>query len=672
MAPRPCGHLQGARTAETVDRTDERRRRGAREGHGEEEPDDPAADALAQVEQDLDEVPDREDGEDGRGTGLEQGQRLRVPGVRRRAPPRPARRPPRQDEEHEVGRIPRAERQPEDRDDDGRDRPTDDELRQLVEPFQAAMTAPPCRGRSGRIAGPPGPVRPDRVRFVGHRRYSLVRGRRPGPVARRRRARYLGRSPVGRCRDGWADGRARPRGRRGLAVRWREAARVGRRTARPPACPRRARRGRDRRGRRRPRWGRGGGRGGHRLARREARREPRSGARAVELAPGRLRGACPPTADAVLVALGDQPLVPVETIRALLRRPVTAGPAGRRPGLRGGAGPEPRPAAPGRVRSRRRDRRATAGSARSSPRTRNSSPRSPRRGTIPTWIPSTISPPSSRSAWATRVRANREQVERIREVPDGTDFYAPVTSLFRADPTRHRRSGPRRPARPRPVRRHVAGRRSRGRPVRAAAGPRARPVGRVGRRARHVALDARGAARDRRGLRHRERPGRRGALAARTTRAPPARSGRTSRSSPTSATTSRTSGRSSRALEDAADRLCVAVLMERVPASAADPFWPPVHGEERVGAPGAARGGRDPRGARPPPGGRAGRRRAPPVRVARCARGVRPPPAVDRPGRGRRRRASRRRSTSWPCPTATAGRSRAAAEHVGIVTWAPR
>ena len=33
-------------------------------------------------------------------------------------------------------------------------------------------------------------------------------------------------------------------------------------------------------------------------------------------------------------------------------------------------------------------------------------------------------------------RANREQVERLREIPDGADFYAPVTSLFRADPTR--------------------------------------------------------------------------------------------------------------------------------------------------------------------------------------------------------------------------------------------
>ncbi len=40
------------------------------------------------------------------------------------------------------------------------------------------------------------------------------------------------------------------------------------------------------------------------------------------------------------------------------------------------------------------------------------------------------------AAWAARVRANREQVERVREVPDGADFYAPVRSLFRADPTR--------------------------------------------------------------------------------------------------------------------------------------------------------------------------------------------------------------------------------------------
>ena len=38
-------------------------------------------------------------------------------------------------------------------------------------------------------------------------------------------------------------------------------------------------------------------------------------------------------------------------------------------------------------------------------------------------------------AWADRVRGNREQVDRIREVADG-DFYAPVSTLFRADPAR--------------------------------------------------------------------------------------------------------------------------------------------------------------------------------------------------------------------------------------------
>ena len=40
------------------------------------------------------------------------------------------------------------------------------------------------------------------------------------------------------------------------------------------------------------------------------------------------------------------------------------------------------------------------------------------------------------AAWADRVQANNAQVDRHREVPDATDFYAPVSSLFRADPTR--------------------------------------------------------------------------------------------------------------------------------------------------------------------------------------------------------------------------------------------
>ena len=39
-------------------------------------------------------------------------------------------------------------------------------------------------------------------------------------------------------------------------------------------------------------------------------------------------------------------------------------------------------------------------------------------------------------AWGIRVRANRDQAERVREAPAGTDFYGPITGLFRADPRR--------------------------------------------------------------------------------------------------------------------------------------------------------------------------------------------------------------------------------------------
>jgi SAM-dependent methyltransferase len=39
-------------------------------------------------------------------------------------------------------------------------------------------------------------------------------------------------------------------------------------------------------------------------------------------------------------------------------------------------------------------------------------------------------------AWAARVRANREQVDQFREASPA-DFYAPIAALFRADPHRH-------------------------------------------------------------------------------------------------------------------------------------------------------------------------------------------------------------------------------------------
>ena len=46
--------------------------------------------------------------------------------------------------------------------------------------------------------------------------------------------------------------------------------------------------------------------------------------------------------------------------------------------------------------------------------------------------------PASAAAarWAARVRAHHEQTARVRETPEGGDFYAPVSRLFIADPRR--------------------------------------------------------------------------------------------------------------------------------------------------------------------------------------------------------------------------------------------
>jgi len=44
-------------------------------------------------------------------------------------------------------------------------------------------------------------------------------------------------------------------------------------------------------------------------------------------------------------------------------------------------------------------------------------------------------PDEALQAWATRVRANREQVDQFREA-SAADFYAPIAGMFRADPRR--------------------------------------------------------------------------------------------------------------------------------------------------------------------------------------------------------------------------------------------
>jgi molybdenum cofactor cytidylyltransferase len=181
-------------------------------------------------------------------------------------------------------------------------------------------------------------------------------------------------------------------------------------------------------------------------------------------------------------------------------------------------------------------------------------------------------------AWAERVRANREQVERVREVPDGADFYDPVRSLFAADPRRTDDAvldALVRLTQPDDVWLDVG----------AGAGRYALPL--ALRVARVDALDPSPGMLD----------GLRSAMAQHgienvrpiLARWPPA-PGSTAAGLTADVVLIAHVGYDVEsihpfiaALEQAARRLVVAVLMERQPASLADPFWPPVHGEPRVG-----------------------------------------------------------------------------------------
>ena len=183
-------------------------------------------------------------------------------------------------------------------------------------------------------------------------------------------------------------------------------------------------------------------------------------------------------------------------------------------------------------------------------------------------------------AWAERVRRNREQVDRHREVPDGSDFYGPVTALFRADPRRTDE------------------------PTLDALLALARPGDTwldIGAGAGRYALPL--ALRVREVIAVEPSDGMRSALAelmaeegilnvrAIADRWPPGPG------SPADGLRADVAliahigydiesiGPFLDAMEAAARRLCVAVLMERQPSSIADQFWPPLHGEERVALP---------------------------------------------------------------------------------------
>ncbi len=190
------------------------------------------------------------------------------------------------------------------------------------------------------------------------------------------------------------------------------------------------------------------------------------------------------------------------------------------------------------------------------------------------------------TAWAARVRANAEQVDRFREVPDGTDFYAPVTGLFRADPARTDE----------PALASLLALVEPGETwldIGAGAGRYALPIavalapsgGRV------IALDSSGGMLDAL-LELRHEHGITDVEVVEARWPPPA--GSLGRFAADVALIAHVGydieaiGQFVAAMESVASRLCVAVLMERQPSSIADVCWPPVHRETRVPLPALA------------------------------------------------------------------------------------
>ncbi|MCI0345071.1 MAG: methyltransferase domain-containing protein, partial [Chloroflexi bacterium] len=180
-------------------------------------------------------------------------------------------------------------------------------------------------------------------------------------------------------------------------------------------------------------------------------------------------------------------------------------------------------------------------------------------------------------AWADRVRRNREQVDRLREAPDGKDFYASVSSIFRDDPDRT--GDPVLDA----LRRHAQ-------PgdtwldIGAGAGRYALPLARSVREV--VALDpsvsmlnALRESMDEHAIQNVQ------VIEGRWPADPSAAGSADVALIAHVGYDVEGIGPFVDAMERAARRECVAVLMECNPATQAAPFWPPVHGEERVQLP---------------------------------------------------------------------------------------
>jgi molybdenum cofactor cytidylyltransferase len=185
------------------------------------------------------------------------------------------------------------------------------------------------------------------------------------------------------------------------------------------------------------------------------------------------------------------------------------------------------------------------------------------------------------SGWATRVRENAAQVDRVREVPDGADFYAPVSGLFRADPTRTDE----------PALASLLAMVRSGETwldIGAGAGRYALPIARAlaPTGGRVIAVDASGGMLA--ALRELANEHEIANVDAVELRWPPASTKVFAADVALIAHVGydiESIGPFLAAMESCARRRCVAVLMEQQPASIADVCWPPVHGEARVSLP---------------------------------------------------------------------------------------
>jgi Methyltransferase domain len=183
------------------------------------------------------------------------------------------------------------------------------------------------------------------------------------------------------------------------------------------------------------------------------------------------------------------------------------------------------------------------------------------------------------AGWAERVRANREQVDRVREVPD-RDFYAPVSSLFVADP---RRTG----EEALDALLTLADPDDRWLDIGAGAGRYALPL--AAQVAEVVALEPSAS------MRNALRTGKEehGLSNVRIVAGAWPAALETLGEQPVADVSFiahvgydiEEIGPFIDAMERAASRLCVAMLTDQSPASVADPFWPIVHGMERVPLP---------------------------------------------------------------------------------------